>query len=210
MNLARLRQAEEAFLQRYPGGFENPEIAAIRKKRHNVDKMVVLAQESFTKGNFRRPDQIVENMMKIVSQSSVLSKFEKPRFRDVATVLPFESKKLLSGALEELLHRQEQIGFEMILRLLRSQKLAKWPLMTICQTYYHPQKDVFVKPTTVKSIIEYFELRHLQYRPAPTWSFYEAYRSTLHDMKSQVDRSLSPTNLAFSWFLLLSAHNQIF
>ena len=210
MNLVQLSRAEEAFLLRYPGGFENPEITTIRKKRHNVDKMVVLAQESFVKGNFRRPDQIVEDMMKIVSQSSVLSKFEKPRFRSFALTLSSEDRKLLAGALEELLHGQEQTGFETILNMLEGHKLAKWPLMTICQTYYHSQRDVFVKPTTVKRIIEYFELIHLQYKPAPTWTFYEAYRSTLHEMKSKVDKSLSPTNLAFSWFLLLSAHNQIF
>lgn len=175
-----------------------------------MDKMVVLAQESFAKGNFRRPDQIFENMVKVVSQSSVLSKFEKPRFREVVIALPFEGKKLLAGALEELLHGQEQLGFDAILQVLQGQKLAQWPLMTICQTYYHPQRDVFVKPTTVKSIIEYFELIHLQYKPAPTWVFYEAYRSTLHEMRSKVDTSLSPTNLAFSWFLLLSSHRQIF
>jgi hypothetical protein len=210
MNLVRLRQAEEDFLQLYPGGFENPEITAIRKKRHNVDKTVAFAQEKFAKVNFRWPDQIVENMMRITSQSSVLSKFEKPRFKDFAIALPFEDKQLFAGALEQLLHGNEQIGFETMVHLLQGQRLAKWPLMTICQAYYHPQREVFVKPTTVKSIIEYFELMHLQYKPAPTWTFYEAYRSTLHEMKSQVDKSLSPTNLAFSWFLLLSSHNQIF
>jgi hypothetical protein len=82
--------------------------------------------------------------------------------------------------------------------------------MTICQTYFRPQHDVLVKPNTVKGIIQYFELTGLQYKPTPSWDFYRAYRSTIHEMKSKVDVSLSPTNAAFSWFLLLSFHNRIF
>ena len=210
MNLERLKQAEAAFLRRYPGGFDNHEITAIRRKKHNVDKMVAFAQENFTKKSFKLPDQIAENMMKVVSRSSVLSVYEKPRFRNFASALSAKDRKILAHGLEELLHGREQIGFETILDLMRVQKLAKWPLMTICQTYYHPQRDVFVKPTTVKAIIEYFELTSLQYKPAPSWKFYDTYRSSLHEMKSKVNTSLAPTNLAFSWFLLLSSHNQFF
>jgi hypothetical protein len=117
---------------------------------------------------------------------------------------------LLTRGLEDLLHGKEQIGFETILETLKSGKVAKWSLMTICQTYFHPRQDVLVKPNTVKGIIEYFELKNLQYKPTPTWAFYEAYRSVIHEMKSKVDQSLSPSNAAFSWFLLLSFHGKVF
>lgn len=210
MNLKKLEQAEETFLYRYPGGFDNPEIIAIRTKKHNVDKMIELAQESFAKRNFKHPDEIVQNMVKIVSRSSVISVFEKPKFRDFAEALFPDERNLLAGELKELFYGEEQLGFETILVLLKSRKLAKWSLMTICQTYFHPQRDVLVKPTTVKGIIEYFELKDLQYRPTPSWTFYDAYRSTIHEMKSKVDNSLSPTNAAFSWFLLLSFREKIF
>ena len=210
MNLVRLKEAEETFLNRYPGGFDNPEIILIRTKKHNVDKMIAFAQESFSKRNFKFPDQIVQNMVKVISRSSVISMFEKPRFREFADTLFPEERNLLADGLEELLHGKEQIGFETILDLLNSQKLAKWSLMTICQTYFHPQRDVLVKPTTVKGIIEYFELKNLQYKPTPSWTFYNAYRSTIYEMKSKVDSSLSPTNAAFSWFLLLSFHGKVF
>ncbi len=210
MNLIRLKQAEETFLSRYPGGFDNPDIIAIRTKKHNVDKMIAFTQEIFSRKNFKFPDKIVQNMVKVVSRSSVISMFEKPRFREFAETLFPEERVLLAGGLEELLHGKEQIGFETILDLLKSRKLAKWSLMTICQTYFHPQRDVLVKPTTVKGIIEYFELQDLQYRPTPSWAFYDVYRSTIHEMKSKVDTSLSPTNAAFSWFLLLSFHGNVF
>lgn len=204
MNLVKLKQAEEAFLGRYPGGFDNPEITAIRQKKHNVDKMIALAQESFAKQNFKLPELILDSMAKVIGRSSVISIFEKARFRDFAFSLPPDDRKFLAHGLERLLHDDEQWGFEAMLELLRVHKLAKWSLMTICQTYFHPQRDVLVKPNTVKNIIQYFELTYLVYKPTPSWAFYEAYRSTLHDMKSKVDVSLSPTNAAFSWFLLLS------
>lgn len=210
MNLGKLKLAEEAFIQRYPGGFDNPEIIAIRNKKHNVDKMIVFAQESFAKRNFKLSDQIVQNMIKVVSRSSVISMFEKPRFRDYANAPSFEDTNLLAGGLEELLYGKEQTGFETILGILKSGKLAKWSLMTICQTYFHPHRDVLVKPTTVKGIIEYFELTNLQYSPTPTWDFYDAYRCAIHEMKAKVDKSLSPSNAAFSWFLLLSLHGKVF
>ena len=210
MNLGKLKQAEEAFLQRYPAGFDNPEIIAIRKKKHNVDKMIAFAQETFAKRNFKLPDQIVQNMIKVISRSSVISVFEKPRFRDFAEAFSSEDRKWLSDALEELLHGKEQPGFEAVLEMLKSGKVANWSLMTICQTYFHPQRDVLVKPTTVKGIIEYFELNNLHYKATPSWAFYDAYRSTIHEMKSKVDKSLSPSNVAFSWFLLLSFHGKVF
>lgn len=210
MNLSKLKEAEEAFLARYPGGFDNPEIVSVRRKKHNVDKMIVFAQASFARRNFKLPDQIVENMVKTVSRSSVLSVFEKARFREFAGNLFPEEKSLLSNGLEELLHGNEQAGFETVLDLLKRRKLAKWSLMTICQTYFHPQRDVLVKPTTVKGIIQYFELKDLQYKPMPSWEFYDAYRAAIREMKSKVAGSLSPTNAAFSWFLLLTFRGSLF
>lgn len=203
MNLKKLKQAEAAFFDRYPGGFANPEMIEIRKK-HKLDKMIQLTQDSFVKRNFKLPELIAENMIKIVTRSSLISVFEKPRFRDVVRSLPPNHKKSLAQGLGELLHGSEQLGFDTVLEVLRTGKLAKWSLMTICQTYYRPQIEVFVKPTTVKGIIEFFEIKNLQYRPTPTWAFYNEYRDLINEMKTKVDSSLSPYNVAFSGFLMRS------
>ena len=201
MNLKKLKRAENEFFDRYPGGFDNPEMIAIRKK-HKLDKMIEFTQDSFVKRNFKLPELIVENMIKVVTRSSLISVFEKPKLRDFARSLPSDIKKILTEGLEELLHSNEQIGFEMVLEVLKTGKLAKWSLMTICQTYYRPQVEVFVKPTTVKGIIEYFEIKNLQYKPTPTWAFYDEYRALINEMKTKVDASLSPYNVAFSGFLM--------
>jgi hypothetical protein len=210
MNLHKLKAAEAAFLHRYPGGFENPELKAIRNKKHKPDQMIALAQQSFSKGKFIHPQLIVQNMERLISRSSITSVFEKIGFRGFAKRLSQQEEEWLSSGLEELLHGTEQTGFEMFLDLLENHKLAKWSLITVCQTYFHPQRDVFIKPMTVKGVIEYFELNDLQYKPTPSWAFYEAYRSIFHEMKSKVDKSLAPTNPAFSGFLLMSVNRRFY
>ena len=209
MNLNKLKQAEQIFLRRYPGGFNNPELLTTRVRKHKPDQMIALARESFSRENFNHPDLIVQNMIKVVSRSSVISVFEKPRFRDFASGLSHQEWEFLSSGLEQVLHGTEQTGFEMILDLLKSEKLAKWSLITVCQTYFHPLRDVFIKPTTVKGVIAYFELENLHYRPTPSWAFYEGYRSVFHEMKSKVDSSLSPTNPAFSGFLWMIVRGEL-
>jgi hypothetical protein len=203
LNVERLLHAEAAFFDRYPGGFSNPEMIAIRK-HHQLDRMVELTQESFVKRNFRHPDLIVDNMLRIVTRSSLVSRFEKPKFRDfIRSLSPLDRQDLVQG-LEELLHGNEQTGFEIMLALLRTGKMAKWPLMTVCQAYYRPQREVFVKPTTTKGIIATFELSGLQYQPVPSWDFYNQYRAAINEMKTRVDSSLSPYNIAFTGFLMRS------
>ena len=209
MNLSKLKQAEKAFLQRYPEGFDNPEIIATRVKKHKPDQMIALADESFSKGNFQHPNLIAQNMIKVISRSSIISVFEKPRFRDFANALSPQEREFLSTGLEQVLHGDEQTGFEMMLDLLKSRRLAKWSLVTVCQTYFHPQRDVFIKPTTVKGVIQFFELENLHYHPTPSWAFYEAYRSAFHELKSKVDPSLSPTNPAFSGFLWMTIRGEV-
>jgi hypothetical protein len=143
-------------------------------------------------------------MVRVITRSSLISRFEKPKFRDFARSLhPMEQQDLVQG-LEELLLGNEQTGFEILLALLRPWKLAKWPLMTVCQAYYRPDVEVFIKPTTTKGIIATLELKDLQYSPTPSWSFYERYRAAINEMKTKVDPSLSPYNIAFTGFMMRS------
>jgi hypothetical protein len=201
MNYKRLKKAEADFLKRYPGGFEHPEMMEIAKK-HKKDKMVRLAQESFAKKNFRDSDEILNSMVKVVSQSSMVSVFEKPKFRDMVKALSKREKDIIAKGLKDLLHGNEKRGFETILAELASRKMAKWTLMTVIQNYYRPDEEVFIKPTTTKDIINNLEL-DLIYKPKPSWEFYEAYRDIINKMKKRVAKSLSPSNAAFCGFLMM-------
>lgn len=203
MNLEKLKAAERIFSERFPGGFAHPEMVAISKK-HKMDKMIEFTQASFAKKNFPDTMDILDNWIKLVSRSSMVSIFEKPKFKDFVNSLTPKEKNLLVAGLKSQLHGSEQKGFETILDLMKMAKLAKWSLISICPVYFKPQDAVFVKPTTAKGVVAYFELEGLVYRPQPSWEFYEAYRSAINTMKTKVDPSLAPNSAAFSGFLMMS------
>lgn len=203
MNRAKLQEAEEKFLILYPGGFSNPQMLEIAKK-HKAEKLTKLAQESFTLEQFESPNKIVDSMSKIVSQSAMISVFEKPKFRDLVKLLTDNEKERLSDGLKEFLHGDQEIGFELMAGLLNDYKLAKWPLLTICPFFYRPDIEVFIKPTTAKGVIEYFELEGLKYNSKPSYEFYKAYRDQIRQIKKAVNTTLQVDNAAFCGFLMMS------
>lgn len=203
MNIAKLREAEERFLRKYPGGFSDPLIAEISKK-HKVEKMNKLAWDSFAAENFEDPEKIVEAMGKVVSQSSLISVFEKPKFKDLIKALSSDEKERMSLGLKEFLHGDQESGFRLMTGLLKEYNLAKWPLLTVCPMYYKPDVEVFIKPTTAKAVVAYFELEGVYYSPNPTFEFYKAYREQINKMKKEVAKSMQLDNGVFCGFLMMS------
>ena len=203
MNLKKLKYAEEMFLSRYPGGFEDPEIQAIVKK-HKLDKMSALSHEYFSKANFKDHDQMIIHIMKIVTASSMVSVFEKVKFKDFIYELDETGRIELVRGLKDMLHGDQRKGFEAMVEVLKTGKMAKWPILTVIPNYYYSTKEVFIKPTTVKGVISQFELKNLKYDPKPSWEFYEKYRTAINEMKSKVDTSLTENNAGFCGFLMSS------
>lgn len=200
MNLKKLREAEERFFMQYPEGFSDPLMLEIAKK-HKIEKMRQLAQDSFAFNQFDSFHEVVDSMSKIVSRSSLISLFEKPKFKDLVKVLSDNEKESLSHGLKEFLHGDQEFGFEQMAGLLRQYKLAKWPLITVFPVYYNPSIEVFVKPTTAKSVIKYFELEIPKYSPNPTYEFYKAYREEVNQMKRNWMFHYSQIMLLFVVFL---------
>lgn len=203
MNLEKLKQAEREFLARYPEGFDSPEMKEIGKK-HRMDKMVAFAHENFAPEKFTRLDIIVAKMIQMVTKSSMVSLFEKPKYRDYIKSLDPGQQEFLALGLKEFLHGDQESGFNMMLEILDEVKLAKWTLITVFGVYYYPQDEIFVKPTTTKNAIMYFELDDLVYKPRPSYEFYKKYREYIITMKNHVNKNLSPNNAAFTGFLMFS------
>ncbi len=203
LDAKKLKVLEGDFLMQYPKGFSDPEMLKIGKK-HNVVKMTDMTKECFTKQACSNVHVTAENMIKVVSRSSMVSMFEKPKFRDFVRGMDENEKAFLVGALSQILHGKQQLGFEAMVDILKTQKLAKWSLITIIPAYYKPTKEVFVKPTTAKNILKHFEIADPIYKPAPTWDFYKKYRTLINDAKKTVDKNLSPSNAAFSGFLMMT------
>ena len=203
MNRDKLHEAEANFLRRYPGGFADPAMQAVRKK-HNVDRLIAFTQENLARANCGRPDFVAETLVTIISRSSMVSRFEKPPFRAFIDSLDSNEKAALAYGIEQRLHGRKQRGFEDILGLLLHHKLAKWAVISAVPFYFAPRREAFVKPTTAKGIVRFLEVKDLQYKPTPSWAFYKGYRDLIAAVKKEVSPTLSPNNAALTGFLMMS------
>jgi len=204
MNIQKLKEAEANFLSRYPGGFSDPEMAPIRKK-HNVDKLIAFAQENLGRVECSKPDHVAETLLAIVSRSSMVSRFEKPRFKDFINTLGSNEREALAFAVEQRLHgSKKRAGFEAMNDMMSHYKIGKWTTLSAVPFYFAPKREVFVKPTTAKDIIKGLEIENLTYQSTPTWAFYEGYRKVLREVKKEVHASLAPNYAALSGFLMMN------
>jgi len=202
MNYEKLRIAEAHFLQSYPGGFADPALVEVGK-RHRMDRMTEFSREVFAKSAFDKPNAFLENLVKLVSRSSMVSMFEKPKFRDAVADMNSMEREEFVAALRRMFHGGQATGFRDVVEILSRRKIAKWSIITIGLVYYRPQKEVFVKPTTAKNIVNKLEL-DLEYRPKPGWEFYRGYREAILDIKQRVDPSLATNNAALTGFLMMT------
>lgn len=203
MNFDKLKCAEQNFLQLYPEGFASPQLLILGKK-HKIQSLSEFTQDSFAKKKLRDTQDVLDNWVKLISRSSMVSVFEKPKFKEFIQGLEPKGRNQLVEGLKAMLHGEQEKGFEVMLKLMQSAKLAKWSLISTCPFYFNPRAEVFVKPTTTKGVIAYFELEDLVYRPQPSWDFYHRYRATLNQMKEAVNPNLAPNNAAFTGFLMMS------
>ena len=202
MNLERLKQAQGDFLMQYPGGFNDPELMSIGKK-HNLARMTALCEEQLAEDCFSRTGPVLESIIKIVGRSSMVSMFEKPKFRDYVNGLSRGERQNLAEGFKEILHGNSEKGFSIVVDILADGRIAKWSLLTICPLYLKPFDEVFVKPTTAKKIVKELELP-LEYKPRPSWEFYSGFRSAILEAKSHLDPSLTGSNAGITGFLMMS------
>ena len=97
MNLERLQEAEAEFFRAYPGGFDDPGLAAIGK-RHPVARLSAFARDAFPKSAFIRPGAVLNDAVRIIGRSSMVSMFEKPKFRDFCAGLAPDERDRLGDA----------------------------------------------------------------------------------------------------------------
>lgn len=203
MNYKKLKILELNFLAVHKEGFNSEEMKQISKK-HNVQKVETFVKETCSIDNLLNNYKAIDDIVKIVSKSSMVSVFEKMKFRDLMKELNEIEKQLFVDAIFENIHGDEEKGFRELYNLLEPYKLAKWPLITVFRAYYNLNYDVFIKPTTVKKVIKYLELDDITYTSKPNFDFYQKYRSYINLIKMKVDISLRPNNPAFSGFLMIN------
>jgi len=203
MNLTKLFYAEKSFLEQFPGGFKNEEMKDIGKK-HKFGKICDYAHEVLSKDALRFKKDSVKNISKFISKTSMVSVFEKMRFRDFIKEIDDHTEIEFVDSIYELIHGEQEVGFNSLVHLLKEYNLAKWPLISAYLAYYNPTYDIFIKPTTVKGILKTLEVTDITYNSKPTYEFYIAYRDFINNIKTMVDPSLSPSNAALSGFMMMT------
>jgi hypothetical protein len=203
VNINKLIRLESDFLHRYPQGFNDEEMQKAKKK-HKVSKVSEYLKKVCSKENMKLGLSAYDDIIKVVSRSSMVSVFEKMGFRDLAKEFDNTEKYFLLESVYELIHGNEEKGFNMMISLLEPYKLAKWPIITVWRAYWNLDYDVFVKPTTVKKVISYLELEDIKYTPKVNYEFYVKYRIYINELKKHIDMSLKPNNPAFSGFLMMT------
>ena len=175
MNLEKLKDVEAEFLFHYPKGFEDEKFFPTMKK-FNPSKLEEFTKESLKKESFSNPNLVVDAFFKIIQKSVLISLFDKLKFRDMLASLTSYEKDMLSIELYELLHGNKRNGFEGLVEFLAQYNLAKWTIISVVLYYNDRQKEYFIKPTTTKNVIKYFELQNLIYKPTPSFEFYNSYK----------------------------------
>jgi len=200
MNLDKLKDLESEFLSRYPKGFEDAHFFPTMKK-FKPEKLEESAKDALKKENFSNPNLVVENFFKTIQKSMMVSLFDKLKLKDAIASLNSYEKDMLSIEIYELLYGDKKEGFEGLVEFLAEYKLAKWTIISIVPYSINRQREYFIKPTTTKNIIKYFEKTDLVYKPKPSYEFYESYSKFLDEIKSHLDKSLTYENAVFTGFL---------
>lgn len=197
----KLKVLEAKFYDHYPTGFDCEEMKAVEKK-HKLEKFVEQTHERFSVEAFESTD-VIESFYKLINASTLVSRFEKPAFKNFISIISDVEKELLKEGLFEYLHGNEEKGFNLLVEVMTAYKVAKWPILTVLKGYYYPQEDLIIKPTTVKKILKYFEVTDIHYTSKPNYQFYVAYRVFLNNIKKEASKGVKPNNPAFSGFLMM-------
>ena len=200
MNIEKLKDLESEFLYRYPKGFEDAHFFPTMKN-FKPEKLEEFAKDALKKENFSNPNLLVEGFFKTIQKSVMVSLFDKLKLKDAIDSLNSYEKDMLSIEVYELLYGDKKAGFDSLVEFLAEYKLAKWTIISVVPYSINRQKEYFIKPTTTKNIIKYFELENLTYKPKPSFEFYENFTKILDEMKSNIDDSLTFDNAAFTGFL---------
>lgn len=203
MNKEKLWEIERLFYSRYPQGFQDPLILEIVKK-HKPDKVQQMARTYFSEDQFSFPAVVAQNWVKLVSSSTMISLFDKPKFRDYIRGLHEDSVSNLIGHMQAFFYGDEDQGFTGMVAQLHRDKMAKWSILTLGPVLLRPDRDVFVKPTTAKGIIELLDVKNIKYQTYPTYEFYRGFRELIMEIKTTMHKPVSDNNAAITGFLMMA------
>jgi len=98
----KLQVLQNTFFSIYPDGFNSPEFQHLEKK-HKLTKTNKKIHEIFNSNIINNDIEFLDAITKILSSSSIISVFEKIKFRNFMKEIHTEQKNNMSQAIKELL-----------------------------------------------------------------------------------------------------------
>lgn len=203
MNIEKLKECEYRFYDYYKDGF-NDEKLVKTVKLFNTIKFNEMAKKSFAIENFSNIEIVTEGFFTILLKSPLVSFYEGDTLRKALKSFTNFEKEMLSIYLQDILYGNLKNSFDDFIELMATKNLAKWHIITLIPYYFLPNENYFLKPTTTKNIIKYFELENLKYSSKPTFKFYKEYIKMLEKMKKVVKKELVDDNAKFTGFLRMT------
>lgn len=186
-------KAVERFLDRFPGGFLDPEYSGSAKgERLDKDAASALMAALLREGEFRALlaradyDGIRDRACKVVNRSGMLHTFENIKLSNALE--SHENRKAFAESLCELLYGEAEPAtrFESFARTLEEIGAAGWPLATYFPFMRYPDRAMFMRPMLTERAAGTLGLA-LNYKPelnVLTWT-------CLHELATQVFKKLS-------------------
>jgi len=203
MNIEKLKELEDSFFEYYPNGFLDEKLVKVGKI-FNTPRFTKMAIDSFEIKNFSDIESICQDFFNILLKSPLISFYEGSTLRNALKSFTNYEKDMLSIYLQDILYSGYKNSFDDFLELLASKNIAKWQIVTLIPYYFAPNNNYFLKPTTTKNIIKYFELENLKYNPKPSLEFYLNYTKQLENMKKHLRKELRDDNARFTGFLRMA------
>jgi hypothetical protein len=166
----------QAFLAKYPGGFDSPEYT--REERDFKVKAHELATRELAADTLRaaleagRHDDIVEAALRVMNATTLVFPNEKIAFRN--SVASPAARATFAPVFVELLHGAGPFKdrFDEFAELLAEAGAGKWTVATYYPYLLFPREHMFLKPEVTQRAADAYGYS-LEYEARPNWNTYE-------------------------------------
>lgn len=185
-------QIDHDFLLRFPGALNDPDWQALGKKHRSIDDVIRLCREGLTQPLLQRAlvtgntAAVIECSRQIIGRCTTVSTFEKMAFRNYLGY--GEVHRPFVAALNDVLHHFSPEHFEAFvdaLTLCRHDpraNAAKWPVVTCFLAYSDPERQVCIKPTTIKKLAGKLGI-DIAYQARPNYETYRRVQAMVQDFR---------------------------
>ncbi len=186
-----MNNIEFNFLKLFPNGLNDEQWHTLGKK-HNMKKVYEIYDTTLNEKNMlkliknKKYKTICEEATNIIKKATIVSVFEKIAFQNFIANEPIH--KEFSERLYDLLYNFNEESFENMVETLLTYKgnknsnPCKWPVITAFLALKYPDREVFVKPTTVKANAKMLKV-NIEYKSKPNFATYNNIKNMVIDFK---------------------------